>query len=78
MLVKYCVADEICLTELCDVTFDNGLLRMAPMLVDYLPIIVEHLSLLDAKIILEKLYNYGKVDLTMYKDDTYYDDGEDD
>lgn len=78
MLVKYCVADEICLTELCDITFDDGLLIMAPMRVDYLPIVVEHLSLFDVKIILDKLYNYGKFDLSMYKDDTYYGHGEDD
>lgn len=76
MLVKYCVDNQVCLTEFFDVVFENSLLIFNPIDDDFLPLIIKDLYSYQVKSIFDDLYNYNKVDLTIYRYNTFYDDQE--
>ena len=70
MIVKYCISGEICVAEVVDVSFDDGILKFTPAHFECFSFIIEKLSVFEAKYILDDLYNFLKVDVSKYKDKT--------
>ena len=74
MVIKYCISDEFCIAEFDDISFKDGVLTLTPSNLECLSIIIEKLSYFEAKSILDEAFNFLRVDLTKYKDRTFYID----
>ena len=76
MLIKYCISNSLTpdITEIADVTREDGNAIFTPIIEDLLAIIVENISGYEYERIVDMLFDHGKADITSLKDKTFLEE----
>ncbi len=76
MLIKYCISNSATpdITEIADVTREDGNAIFTPIIEDLLAIIVENISGYEYERIVDMLFDHGKADITSLKDKTFLEE----
>lgn len=76
MLLKYCVFNGSTpdITEIADVTKEDGSAIFTPIREDVLDIIIKDISGYEYERIVDMLFDHGKADITSFKDKTFLEE----
>ncbi len=76
MLIKYCISNSATpdITEIADVTREDGNVIFTPIIEDLLAIIVKNISGYEYERIVAMLFDHGKADITSLKDKTFLEE----
>ena len=76
MLIKYCISNSLTpdITEIADVTKEDGNAVFTPIREDILNIIVKDISGYEFERIVDMLFDHGRVDITSLKNKTFYEE----
>lgn len=80
MLIKYCISNSATpdITEIADVTREDGNAIFTPIIEDLLAIIVKNnISGYEYERIVDMLFDHGKADITSLKDKTFLEENYD-
>lgn len=78
MLIKYCISDSAVpdITEISDVTKEDGNAVFTPIAEDILAVIVKNISDQEYGRVVDMLFDHGKADITYLKEKTFFDEEE--
>jgi hypothetical protein len=76
MLIKYCISNSTTpdITEIADVTKEDGSAIFTPIREDLSDIIVKDISRYEYERIVDMLFDHGKADITSLKDKTFLEE----
>lgn len=76
MLIKYCISNSTTpdITEIADVTKEDGSAIFTPIRKDLSDIIVKDISRYEYERIVDMLFDHGKADITSLKDKTFLEE----
>ena len=76
MLIKYCIPNSATpdITEIADVTKEDGSAIFTPIREDVLDIIIKDISGYEYERIVDMLFDHGKADITSLKDKTFLEE----